>query len=47
MAVRYRITHYIDSFADIEFPADFADDKGLPVRIQTNKNSSDLDALRT
>lgn len=47
MAFRYRITHCIDSFADIELSADFADDKGLPIRIQTNKKSSELDALGT
>ncbi|MDB2468667.1 hypothetical protein N9X39_01175 [Alphaproteobacteria bacterium] len=37
MAVRYRITHYIDSFADIEFSADFVDAEDTPTRIRTNK----------
>ena len=47
MAVRYRITHCVDCFADIEFSADFVDAEDAPTRIRTNKKSSELDALRT
>lgn len=46
MAVRYRVALSFNNFADIEFSADFANDKGLSARIWTNRMSSELNAVR-